>query len=56
MCNAFAERFSGMPGVKVVRSRFEDLEPQDCFVTVANAFGMMTPGIDAILLAGSIGM
>jgi hypothetical protein len=31
MCDAFAHRFAGLPGVRVVRGRFEDLEPHDCF-------------------------
>src|SRR5688500_7468832 len=47
ICDAFRERFAGLPGVRVVRGRFEDLEPHDCFVTAGNAFGLMTAGIDA---------
>lgn len=47
MCSAFESRFSGMPGVRVIRGTFEDLEPHDCFVTAGNAFGLMTAGIDA---------
>jgi O-acetyl-ADP-ribose deacetylase (regulator of RNase III) len=50
MCDAFAERFRGLPGVRVIRSRFEDLEPHDCFVTAGNAFGLMTAGIDAAVV------
>ena len=50
MCDAFAERFNGLPGVRVVRGRFEDLEPHDCFVTAGNAFGLMTAGIDAAVV------
>jgi O-acetyl-ADP-ribose deacetylase (regulator of RNase III) len=49
-CEAFRVRFEGLPNVRVVRSRFEDLEPHDCFVTAANAFGMMTAGIDAAIV------
>src|SRR4051812_11153419 len=50
MCAAFTARFEGLPGVRVVQGRFEDLEPHDCFVTAGNAFGMMTAGIDAALV------
>src|SRR3954447_4887992 len=50
MCDAFAERFAGLPGVRVVRGRFEELEPHDCFVTAGNAFGLMTAGIDAAVV------
>jgi O-acetyl-ADP-ribose deacetylase (regulator of RNase III) len=50
MCAAFRERFSGLPGVRVIQCRFEDLEPHDCFVTAGNAFGLMTAGIDAAVV------
>jgi O-acetyl-ADP-ribose deacetylase (regulator of RNase III) len=50
MCNAFRERFAGMPGVRIIRGRFEDLEAHDCFVTAGNAFGLMTAGIDAAVV------
>src|SRR5215468_3956114 len=50
MCAAFGQRFAGLPGVRVVRGRFEDLEPHDCFVTAGNAFGLMTAGIDAAVV------
>src|SRR5688500_12939257 len=50
MCDAFAARFAGMPGTRVVRARFEELEPHDCFVTAGNAFGLMTAGIDAAVI------
>lgn len=50
MCDAFAERFAGLPRVRVVRGRFEDLGPHDCFVTAGNAFGLMTAGIDAAVV------
>ena len=33
-------RFAGLPNVRVLRCRFEDLEPHDCFVTAGNAFGL----------------
>jgi O-acetyl-ADP-ribose deacetylase (regulator of RNase III) len=51
MCEAFRRRFEGLPGVRVIRGRFEELEPHDCFVTAGNAFGIMTAGIDAAVVA-----
>jgi O-acetyl-ADP-ribose deacetylase (regulator of RNase III) len=50
MCEAFRERFEGLPNVQVIQARFEDLEPHDCFVTAGNAFGIMTAGIDAAVV------
>lgn len=50
MCEAFRLRFAGLPNVRVIRGRFEDLEPHDCFVTAGNAFGIMTAGIDAAVI------
>src|SRR5947209_10091850 len=50
MCEAFRRRFTGLPNVRVIRGRFEDLEPHDCFVTAGNAFGIMTAGIDAAVV------
>lgn len=50
MGDAFAQRFAGLPRVKIVHGRFEDLEPRDCFVTAGNAFGIMTAGIDAAVI------
>jgi O-acetyl-ADP-ribose deacetylase (regulator of RNase III) len=50
MCVAFRERFAGLPNVRVVQARFEDLEPHDCFVTAGNAYGLMTAGIDAAVV------
>jgi O-acetyl-ADP-ribose deacetylase (regulator of RNase III) len=50
MCAAFRRRFAGLRGVRVIRGRFEDLEPHDCFVTAGNAFGIMTAGIDAAIV------
>lgn len=50
MCDAFRRRFEGLRGVRVVRGRFEDLEPHDAFVTAGNAFGLMTAGIDAAVV------
>lgn len=50
-CEAFRQRFDGLPGVHVTRARFEELDPHDCFVTAGNAFGIMTAGIDAAVVA-----
>ena len=50
MCAAFRDRFAGLPGVRVIQGRLEDLEPHDCFVTAGNAFGLMTAGIDAAVV------
>jgi O-acetyl-ADP-ribose deacetylase (regulator of RNase III) len=50
MCDAFRDRFEGLPKVKVIQSRFEDLPPHDCFVTAANSFGIMNAGIDAAVI------
>ena len=50
MFHAFQARFCGLTGVRVIRGRFEDLEPHDCFVTAGNSFGMMTAGIDAAVV------
>ena len=49
-CAAFSSRFAGLPDVRVVRSRFEDLDPHDAFVTAGNAFGIMTAGVDAAVV------
>jgi O-acetyl-ADP-ribose deacetylase (regulator of RNase III) len=50
MCEAFRRRFDGLPGAGVIRARFEDLGPHDCFVTAGNSFGLMTAGIDAAVV------
>lgn len=50
MCDAFRDRFAGLPDVSVIQSRFENLEPHDCFVTAANSFGIMNAGIDAAVI------
>jgi O-acetyl-ADP-ribose deacetylase (regulator of RNase III) len=50
MCDAFRERFEGLPNVSVLQSRFEELPPHDCFVTAANSFGIMNAGIDAAVV------
>jgi O-acetyl-ADP-ribose deacetylase (regulator of RNase III) len=50
MCEAFRDRFAGLPRTRVIRARFEELAPHDCFVTAGNAFGLMTAGIDAAIV------
>lgn len=50
-CAAFRERFAGLPDVRVMQARYEELPPHDCFVTAGNAFGIMTAGIDAAVVA-----
>ncbi|HLA64697.1 MAG TPA: macro domain-containing protein [Rhodothermales bacterium] len=50
-CEAFHQRFEGLPDVRVLPARFEELGPHDCFVTAGNAFGIMTAGIDAAVVA-----
>ena len=50
MCDAFRNRFNGLRGVRVIQARFEDVEPHDCFVTAGNAFGIMSAGIDAVVV------
>lgn len=50
MCEAFRQRFTGLPCVRVIRGCFEDMEALDCFVTAGNAFGLMTAGIDAAVV------
>jgi len=50
MCEAFESRLHGLPNVRIIQSRFEDLAPHDCFVTAGNAFGIMTAGIDAAVV------
>jgi O-acetyl-ADP-ribose deacetylase (regulator of RNase III) len=50
MCVAFRQRFEGLPGVRIIRARFEELDPHDCFVTAGNSFGLMTAGIDAAVV------
>ena len=49
-CEAFRTRFAGLPRVRVVQGKFEDLDPHDCFVTAGNSYGLMTAGIDAVVV------
>jgi O-acetyl-ADP-ribose deacetylase (regulator of RNase III) len=50
-CAAFRDRFAGLPNVRVMQTRFEDLDRHDCFITAGNGFGVMTAGIDAAVVA-----
>lgn len=50
MCDAFRDRFAGLPRVTVIQCSFEELPPHDCFVTAANSFGIMVAGIDAAVI------
>jgi O-acetyl-ADP-ribose deacetylase (regulator of RNase III) len=50
-CAAFRDRFADLPGVRVMQTRFETLDPHDCFITAGNGFGVMTAGIDAAVVA-----
>lgn len=50
MCNAFHQHFNHLPNITIIQGLFEDLPPHDCFVTAANAFGIMTAGIDAAVI------
>ena len=45
VCDAFAHHFAIYPNVKVVHSRFEEVEYFDCMVSAANSFGLMDGGI-----------
>lgn len=46
LCDAFRERFAGLPNVEVVHGRFEELPVYDCMVSAANSFGLMDGGVD----------
>lgn len=50
-CDAIRARFEALPGVTVHAARFADLPPHDAFVTAGNAYGIMTAGIDAAVVA-----
>src|SRR4051794_17913614 len=50
MCETFEKRFAGLPAVRIIKGRFEELDDHDCFVTAGNAFGMMTAGVDAAVV------
>lgn len=44
-------RFEGLPRVTVHEARFSELPAHDAFVTAGNAYGVMTAGIDAAVVA-----
>lgn len=50
MCDAFRQRFHGLRDTRVIEARYEALPPHDCFVTAANAYGIMNAGIDAAVV------
>ena len=51
VCGAVRERAAACSEITVVEARFEELPPHDAFVTAGNAFGIMTAGIDAAVVA-----
>jgi O-acetyl-ADP-ribose deacetylase (regulator of RNase III) len=51
MASAFRSRFSPYPAVDVVLGRWEELAPHDCFVTAGNSYGLMSAGIDAVVVS-----
>ena len=50
-CAAFERRFAGLPNIRTLEQRYEQLTAHDCFVTAGNAYGVMTAGIDAAIIA-----
>lgn len=50
LADAFERHFERFRGVEVLRSRWEDAPPHDCFVTAGNSFGLMSAGIDAAVV------
>lgn len=50
-CEVIRARFEGLPGVTVRVGRFAELPAHDAFVTAGNAYGIMTAGIDAAVVA-----
>ena len=51
MAAAFRTRFSVFPAVNVVLGSWEHLPPHDCFVTAGNCYGLMSAGIDAVVVS-----
>lgn len=47
---AYAARFRRLPRASVVTARWEALPPHDCFVTAGNSYGLMSAGIDAVVV------
>lgn len=50
MASAFRRRISPYPAVEVVIGRWEELSPHDCFVTAGSSYGLMSAGIDAVVV------
>src|SRR5512133_707249 len=50
MAAAFRSKFSAFPAVNVVLGSWEQLPPHDCFVTAGNCYGLMSAGIDAVVV------
>lgn len=50
-CDALRARFFDLPGVTVHQATFAELPAHDAFVTAGNAYGIMTAGIDAAVVA-----
>ncbi len=50
LCDAFRERFQGLPNVEIVVGKFEQLSDFDCMVSAANSFGLMDGGVDAAII------
>ena len=51
MADAFRRRFSAWPAVRVTLGRWEEMPPHDCFVTAGNSYGLMSAGIDAVVVS-----
>jgi len=49
LCEAWRERFEGLPNVEIVNGEFESLPEYDCMVSAANSFGLMDGGVDAAI-------
>lgn len=49
LCDAFRERFNGLPNIEIVNGKFEQLPFFDCMVSAANSFGLMDGGVDAAI-------
>ncbi|MBI1258293.1 MAG: phage tail protein [Chloroflexi bacterium] len=46
LCDAWRDKFAGLPDVEIVRGYFESLPEYDCMVSPANSFGLMDGGVD----------
>jgi O-acetyl-ADP-ribose deacetylase (regulator of RNase III) len=51
VCEVFRDRFRELPRFRTLCCRYEQLGPHDAFVTAGNAYGIMTAGIDAAVVA-----